>query len=140
MSLQEHVHRSRTSHVIQRARERYEIELTPEDVKYIEFRMFYSSDPLIRPLEKSGDTYLYAVRLKGQWTAFIFDMIDRQAVTVYPKSRLNPYRRDLDKVKKQFKEKYASMPDHPLWVEIKKPNLGVELPLTPEQVWQDKVS
>jgi hypothetical protein len=140
MSLQGHIRQSRIEHVIQRARERYELELTPKDVEYIEFRMFYSSDPLIRPLFKYGPAYLYAVRVKGQWVVFVFDMIDRQAVTVYPAQRLNGYRKVLDEVKKQFKEKYASMPDHPLWVEINKQELEYKFPLTSERVWKDKVS
>jgi hypothetical protein len=119
MTLRERIHKNRTKHVIQRARERYELELTAREVAYIEFRMFYTDCPLIQPLERmGGGCHLYAVRVKGHWLPFIFDVIDREAVTVYPWDHLEWRLEALGEVEDRFREDYANKKSHPLWSEI----------------------
>jgi hypothetical protein len=92
MSLRERVV---TRHELQRAAERYDIDLTPDDVREIQ-ALIRSHDPRAVVLApQRDDSHLVAIHRDGRWLACIVD--ERSTIiTFLPSDRLDVYRSFLD--------------------------------------------
>lgn len=122
-------HRTRTLHIVRRAWERYALKVLPEDVRRVEARFFGGRDPLIRPLREPDGTLFWAVRVNGQWVAMRFDSALRHAETCLPPRLLHPFRKDLRRVKQEFRRAFADRPGHPLWADCGDgPHRGLRVP------------